>query len=481
MSTNKNLTNSLKIMDSSSSGGYEKISNIPHFSALGAFNVIWFFIFLGFFILLLGLPYVFLHMSTAAMITVFVISFLPFILNLYKLVLSSIRIAAYIEDVVDFTHLDLPVYTVLVPLYGENEITINNLLQALQAINYDSEKLDVKLIVEENDNTTIELINKCQLPSYMNMLMVPNSDITTKPRACNYGLEFATGEFLTIYDAEDSPEPNQLLKAVHAFRENTDDVVCVQARLSFYNINDNWITKLFTLEYILWFKYILPVLSNLGLAIPLGGTSNHFKTKFLKFIGGWDAYNVTEDAALGVLIHLLGYKVKMFDSYTLEEANCQFINWIKQRTRWIKGHMQTYLVYMRSPSYIYKQLGFWQFCHFQIVMGGGAFVNLSYILSMFVTFLLLFFKSYFIAESIFTHDAFLIMLTISVLFQVLNLITLSIIIIRERLFKLIPIPFLMPVYYFMMSLAAYRAIYQLIFKPSYWDKTAHGISKIFKK
>ena len=57
---------------------------------------------------------------------------------------------------------------------------------------------------------------------------------------------------------------------------------------------------MFTLEYTFWFDYMLPGLERLRLPIPLGGTSNHFRTATLRDLGGWAPFNVTEDAHLGI-------------------------------------------------------------------------------------------------------------------------------------------------------------------------------------
>lgn len=243
---------------------------------------------------------------------------------------------------------ELPMYTVLVPVYKEANV-VGNLVSHLRTLDYPQESLEILLLMEEDDHETIEAARAAHPPATVRFVIVPKGDPQTKPRACNLGLVFARGEFLVIYDAEDLPEPGQLREAVSAFRNSDEDLVCVQARLNYYNAGENLLTRMFTLEYSWWFDYMLPGLDRLGLPIPLGGTSNHFRTDVLRELGGWDAWNVTEDADLGLRASAKGYTVGVIPSTTYEEACGRYRPWIRQRTRWIKGYMQTALVHSRRP------------------------------------------------------------------------------------------------------------------------------------
>jgi len=234
--------------------------------------------------------------------------------------------------------------------------------ESLRNIDYPLSKLDIKLILEDDDEETIAAAKNLNLESMFEIIRVPVSLPKTKPKACNYALNFARGELVTIYDAEDKPERDQLKKAVIAFRKAPKNTAVIQARLNYFNANENWLTRMFTLEYSLWFDFYLPALEALKIPIPLGGTSNHFKLRILKDVNAWDPYNVTEDADLGVRLTQLNYRVGVVNSTTYEEATNRFGNWIRQRSRWIKGYMQTYLVHMRHPVRLYRSLGhvgFW--------------------------------------------------------------------------------------------------------------------------
>jgi cellulose synthase/poly-beta-1,6-N-acetylglucosamine synthase-like glycosyltransferase len=188
-------------------------------------------------------------------------------------------------------------------------------------------------------------------------VVIPEADITTKPRACNYGLLRAKGKYCVIYDAEDNPGKNQLKKAAITFSNAPEDIACLQSKLNFYNAKENVLSKWFSIEYSYWYDYYLPGLDKTDAPIPLGGTSNHFRTNQLRELGGWDPYNVTEDTDLGVRLSRRNLKTQMLDSYTYEEATIKVPHWIRQRSRWYKGHVQTFLVHMRHPKKLLQDLG----------------------------------------------------------------------------------------------------------------------------
>src|SRR6185312_3160425 len=212
------------------------------------------------------------------------------------------------------------------------------------------------LVLEADDAETIAAAEAVREAGF-ELVLVPEGVPRTKPKAANFALQFARGEYLVIYDAEDRPEPDQLLKAVAAFRAGPRTLACVQARLNFYNADHNWLTRMFALDYALWFDMLLPGLDRIGMPMPLGGTSNHFRTAILRDIGGWDAFNVTEDADIGIRLAQLGYRVSMLDSTTFEEAPLRFGVWLRQRSRWLKGYMQTWLVHMRDPVSLMRRTG----------------------------------------------------------------------------------------------------------------------------
>ncbi|MHB2024250.1 MAG: glycosyltransferase, partial [Mycobacteriales bacterium] len=269
----------------------------------------------------------------------------------------------------------LPRYTVLVPAYREPEV-IADLLAGVEQLDYPRERLEVLLLLEADDTETLAAIAAARPGPHFRVVVVPPSQPQTKPKACNVGLAVATGDLITIFDAEDSPDPLQLRRAAVAFDHLPPEVACVQARLGYHNSNQNLITRWFTGEYLLWFSFLLPGLLELGSPLPLGGTSNHMRTELLRELGAWDPYNVTEDADLGIRLARAGYQTAVLDSETLEEANSDFVNWAKQRSRWYKGYFQTWLVHMREPRKLVGEIGWKGVAGLNLFVGGTPLLAL---------------------------------------------------------------------------------------------------------
>ncbi|MEO8685888.1 MAG: glycosyltransferase family 2 protein [Devosia sp.] len=411
-------------------------------------------------------------MSAATVIYTLTFAF-KFVLTLVG---SSRRADVVISDeaVASLSNRDLPVYSVLVPMYREARV-LPLLAKALKGLDYPASKLEVKLVLEEDDAETIDAAKALDLPGNFEIIRVPPSQPKTKPKACNYALQFCRGEFLTIYDAEDQPEPDQLKKAVLAFRTSAPNLACVQGRLNYFNRSENWLTRMFTLEYSQWFDFLLPGLDYLKVPIPLGGTSNHFKLDVLRQVNGWDPYNVTEDADLGIRLAQEGYTVGVINSTTYEEANGVLPSWIKQRSRWIKGYMQTWLVHMRHPVHLYRSIGPVGFFSFHFFIGAPAFTNLLNPILWSITLLMLFLHvvpfGWLFPEPFGTMALF--NLVVGNLFLVYFGVVAAL---KRRYFDLVPAGLTLPLYWVLHSIAAFKALKQLISNPHYWEKTEHGTS-----
>jgi hypothetical protein len=230
---------------------------------------------------------------------------------------------------------ELPVYTIVAALFREAEV-VGDLVKAFDALDYPKSKLDIKLVVERRDRETLSRILELRLPARYELIVAPPGEPSTKPRALDIVLAVARGELLTVYDAEDEPSSDQLRLAASRFAAERD-LDCLQARLAVRNTADSWLSMLFAIEYAVLFDLINPGLAALDLPIALGGTSNHFRVDSLQGAGGWDEWNVAEDADLGIRLARLGYKVGSLDSDTPEEAPHEFANWFGQRVRWEKG------------------------------------------------------------------------------------------------------------------------------------------------
>jgi cellulose synthase/poly-beta-1,6-N-acetylglucosamine synthase-like glycosyltransferase len=291
----------------------------------------------------------------------------------------------------------------------------------------------------------------------------------------NYALDFCKGDIIGIWDAEDAPAPDQIEQVVARFAQVPDDVVCLQGILDYYNPRTNWLSRCFTIEYSSWFRIVLPGIARLGLVVPLGGTTLFFRRKPLEELGGWDAHNVTEDADLGVRLCRAGLRTQMIDTATFEEANCRVWPWIRQRSRWLKGFMVTYLVHMRSPRRLWADLGAWRFFGFQAFFLGtlGQFLLAPVLWSFWLVFIGVAHP----ASTVLPAALILGGGTVLVLSELLALcIGMAAVSRPGRRHLLLFVPTMM--FYFPLGMfAAYKALGELLFKPFFWDKTEHGHAK----
>ncbi|MDG1436957.1 MAG: glycosyltransferase family 2 protein [Rickettsiaceae bacterium] len=388
-------------------------------------------------------------------------------LNLLKFMLFQ-RVLVNEEESSPLKLIDqkLPIYSILIPLYKE-ELKVSSILQSMENINYPKNKMDVKLIIESDDTLTSQALAAIDLPSYVHIIRVPYSLPRTKPKALNYAMAYVKGEFLTIYDAEDEPDPDQLLKAIYAFDNLPENFVCIQAKLNFYNAKDNLLTRFFSIEYSIWFEYLLKGLSLLDWPVTLGGTSNHFKVDKLKEVGCWDAYNVTEDADLGIRLYLKGYKVHLINSTTIEESPSNINVWIAQRSRWIKGFIQTLYVFIKTPKNLQK-FSLSKICVVYIFVGLSTyslFILPWVLLSVTMNTDILITYLWIVA----TISSFAYMYSSAALALTKN---------NTTLITLSPMDWVTlicwPLYFILHTIASYRAIYEILISPFTWNKTPHG-------
>lgn len=403
-------------------------------------------------------------------------------LSLVFLAWIALRLAAclYVPPEEPVPALDarvLPVYSLLVPLYDE-AASVPRLVAALGALDYPPEKLDIKLVVEADDHATRAAIAALALPPHMTEVAVAPVGPRTKPKALEAALPFARGSIVAVYDAEDLPEPDQLRRAVAAFHAGGPKVGCVQARLCIDNGGDSWISAQFAAEYAGQFDVLLPVLSALGLPIPLGGTSNHFRRPVLDQVGGWDPYNVTEDADLGIRLARAGWQTRVIASTTFEEAPVTRRAWIGQRTRWLKGWAQTLLVHGRRPRALARDLGAGGTLALLLLTAGPYVAALAHPLCVAL-----------FAADIWRGVAGLPCTTmVEVATSALTYATLvagyggaaatMMVGLRRRgVWPHWSTLALVPVYWLLLSVAAWRAVVELVRRPHHWQKTQHGLAR----
>nr|WP_321445756.1 glycosyltransferase family 2 protein [uncultured Cohaesibacter sp.] len=370
---------------------------------------------------------------------------------------------------------DWPSYTILLPLYKEAAV-LTDLIRCLSNLDYPRDKLSIQLLVEADDHETWHALKHLKLPPAFSVVSVPVHGPRTKPKALNYALAFVNSDLVVIYDAEDRPHPLQLKEAAMRMREGGQQLACLQGRLAIDNGAAGFLSRQFAVEYAALFDGFLTFLADKELPVPLGGTSNHFRTNILKDVGGWDPYNVTEDADLGLRLKRLGYRIELLKTETWEEAPEKYPQWIRQRTRWFKGWMQTWLVHMRNPLALWRSLGPASFFIFQAIIGGmliSALIHPVYILSFGLSFLAVMMQP----ESV--SPLFWILLSANSLNLLLGYggaMALSYRKAKLRYGYGFATILAMPIYSLMMTPAAWRALFQLLDDPHHWEKTDHGLS-----
>jgi len=372
-------------------------------------------------------------------------------------------------------HRPPPRVSILIALYREAEVA-PLLIEALRTLNYPPELLDVKLVLEADDDETGPALLAQNPPPFVEILVTPDGGPRTKPRALNFAMEFAKGDIIGVYDAEDRPHPDQISQIADQFAASPPEVACIQARLGFYNTSENFITRCFEIEYASWFDVMLPGLRRLGLPILLGGTSFFIRRGALAAAGGWDSYNVTEDADLGVMLARAGKQTALSRSLTGEEASSRAGAWIKQRSRWLKGYLATWITHMAEPVKLWRDLGAWRFIWLNVILLSAVLGYLA-LPFLWVGAAMMAIEPYSdILPSALAHAlqdlGYVTAISIS------SMLVAAFLGLRRRgRPSLAPIAFLLPLYWPLGAAAAYLAVYELVVAPTSWRKPQHGVGR----
>ena len=360
-----------------------------------------------------------------------------------------------------------PVYTVLVAVYREPR-AVPGLVAALKGLDYPKRQLDIQILIEEEDEETLNALLALKLKPHFRIVPVPKGNVQTKPRALNYGLSLALGQYVAIYDAEDQMHAGQLKAAVRAFQSGGDaSLCCVQAPLIPHNGRESWIARQFQLEYLTHFGLIVPGLTACRAPVMLGGTSNHFRRDILEQVGGWDPCNVTEDADLGLRLSAAGYRIGVISPPTYEEAPVRCRQWIGQRSRWVKGFIQTLGVFTRNPKKMIRQMGMLRWMSAMALLSGAVFSALAHgPLAIWLLVCAL-------APGLGVPDAALCLLATGFGLHIVGSVFSWERISFAYVFGALTAPFYWP----LQTIAAIKAIHELIKRPYFWDKTEHGLTR----
>ena len=422
---------------------------------------------------LVVLPLAFLAVPKIAFM-LFHLFFTLFFLACVWLRFAAVR-SPPVVPVPDFSNLhlsEMPVYSVVVALRREAEI-VPQLLTALGALVWPRGKLEIKLVCEADDAETLAAIRAHKLPDHIEIVEVPPGEPRTKPKALSFALQIVKGEFVVLYDAEDRPHPMQLMEAWRRFAAGPPELACLQAPLEISNARASLIARMFAVEYCGLFRGLLPWLASLPVVLPLGGTSNHLRTSSLRDVGGWDPFNVTEDADLGLRLARFGLRTETLTLPTYEDSPETLGVWLPQRTRWFKGWAQTWLVHMRNPATLLRQLGPRSFAVAQILSAGmvvsalvhpvlvgtalyvGARLAMGEQLSLWQSSLL-------VIDFVNIACGYVSFLLLG--WQPLRPVE------RKGFWRVV---LLTPIYWLMLSWAAWRSVLQLCRNPHHWEKTPH--------
>lgn len=387
---------------------------------------------------------------------------------------SSAMVSVSEEEARSVPDRELPRYTVLLPVYHEPSI-VRNLVGGVGNLDYPADKLDVMLLVEEDDMATRGALAGLPLHG-IRVVTVPHSLPKTKPKACNYAMSLPNvdSELVTLYDAEDIPDPLQLRRAAVAFRRAPANVGCLQARLGYFNERQNLLTRWFSMEYDQWFGAVLPAVQQARCVVPLGGTSSHLPVRVWREVGGWDEHNVTEDADLGVRLARFGYRTQILNSITLEEANSDVINWIRQRSRWYKGYLQTQIVHSRNPRRLIAELGLKATARLVNMTGAIPVTNTVniFLWSTMLVWVVGHPQAVTLMFPPITYYLCLILLLLAAPLSIYVGLVVTVVLGKPHLWWA---ALLVPGYWALQSIAAFKAVYQLFFRPFYWEKTVHGL------
>jgi glycosyltransferase XagB len=378
---------------------------------------------------------------------------------------------------------ELPTYTILLPMYGEAQM-IAQLVREIGELDYPVERLQVLCLLEADDLDTWAALWAIEdLPKHIEAVAIADRGPRGKPRALNVGLARATGELCVVYDAEDRPDSDQLLRVVGTFRCAPESIACVQARLSFYNFDSSWVSRFFSGEYKIHFGQLLQGIARAGLIPPLGGTSNHFRTDVLRQIAAgvehdpwaWDSFNVTEDADLAIALAYHGHDVALVDSTTLEEATADVRVAVKQRSRWLKGYIQTGLVWTRHPLVNARRIGTLRYGLYMLQMLGTP---LSYVLNPWfwlMTCVWFVFHPHFIA-ALYLSPIYYAGLLLLFAGNALKVYQLVLAVVSSEEYSSAEWMLLAPLWWAITTCSAYMALWELL-RPATrhsWRKTEHG-------
>lgn len=424
-------------------------------------------------------------LTVFSLLITFITIFIKFLLLILgKFDEKDITLSKKIENCSNFNKLleilslekeELKTYSVLIPVYKENKLTLQNLCEKIKKIKYPSDILSVFIVCEEGDFETISFVENIFCDKIFTILKAPNGFPRTKGRALNYAMNFVKSEYLCVFDAEDLPQESQLIFANYLFKNGNKNLAIIQAELEYYN-RINYISEGMYIEYKQIFSIRNRFMSLFCGFFPIGGTSNHIKVSELRKIGGWNSYNVTEDAEIAMRAASFGLKISTMRLKTLEESVVDQVGYIGQRSRWIKGFMQTFShqllkIFTTKPTFASLKVDvFLMIYFFCTIFPQFVFILIS--IKVFYLFCLNINDGIFV---VFDANNLIIYLAFSqIVMRLIYICLIYLIGVCDGVFFLKKSLIFYDLYLLYLTSAAYvKAVFEFVFFPYKWVKTKH--------
>jgi len=287
-----------------------------------------------------------LEIISIALICVFAVIYAWVLYNLPILAIGvkNLRLSKQKQASPNLETTRLPFYSIIVPAKNE-ERTILRLLDSLSKISYPADKIETIVVVDGSTDKTLEICERF-VNQHCNFQVIQKSSSDGKPSALNFGIEQTRGEIIAIFDADNVPAKDALLKAAKYF--NDAKVAAVQGRTMSINSKENMLTQFISYEEAVWCEAYLRGKDALGLFVHLKGSCQFIRRSVLAQLEGFDESVLSEDMEFSARLAENDYSIRYAgDVCTWQESPSNLKALFKQRTRWFRGTMDVAVKYGR--------------------------------------------------------------------------------------------------------------------------------------
>lgn len=250
------------------------------------------------------------------------------------------------EGAVTVKDTELPTVSVMVPAHNEARVIVRT-AEALLRLDYPKDKYEVIIINDNSSDESAALLEEIRRKNPERKFKVINTDAQTggkgKSNALNIGYRECTGEYIAIYDADNTPEPPALRRLASAIIKD-DSLGAVIGKFRTRNRNASLLTRFINIETLAFQWMAQAGRWTLFKLCTIPGTNFIIRRTILDAIGGWDVKAVAEDTEISFRIYMMGYRIRFVPQAVTWEQEPQTIPvWFKQRTRWVKGNIYVLL------------------------------------------------------------------------------------------------------------------------------------------